>query len=280
MIVPTDSKSGTTSLAAFKDGRVDHITTIDAVKPEEVIRFAKSNTDSELLMTMKIRSLVLVFTQKGEKEFSTAERRYIGMNLKSVFRKIYEGVPGAEQRDEFFPNLGEGGLTIDQQNQLKKELSKEAINPNRKIKIGLLKRGSLEEWANPIKEKLPQVESSLIGYIPDFKKDLTPEDTPHAFIGFTDTGFMEDIGLISYSLNSGVLGLDKTDRARWLADYMATEEKERRIKKLKDLHFEALSRPTAVPLMALPYTALVRKPWKIELSELYANNQLWRIKLH
>lgn len=278
IFVPTDLKSGTTSLEAFKNGHVDHITTIDASKPDDVINFAQKNSDAELLVTMKIRTLVLVFTQKGEQEFSSAERRYIGKKMKLAFNKIYKGVAGVEQRSEFFPNLSEGGLTVEQQRSLKMESEKETIDPNRKIHLGIIRRGTLEEWAEPIKELLPQVDASLIGYIPDFKKDLRPDDTPHAFIGFTDTGFMEDIGLISYSLNSGVLGLDKLERTQWLANYMATDDKEKRIKKLKELHFEALTRPTVVPLMALPYAALVRKPWKIELSELYANNQLWRIK--
>lgn len=277
--VPTDLKSGTNSLAAFTNGIVDHLTTIDASKPEDVINFAQKNSDTDLLVTMKIRTLVLVFTQKGEKEFISAERRYIGKKMKLAFNKIYNGVAGVEQRSEFFPNLSEGGLNAEQQNRFKMELDNETTEPNRKIQLGIIRRGTLEEWATPIKELLPQVDASLIGYIPDFKNDLQPEDTPHAFIGFTDTGFMEDIGLISYSLNSGVLGLNKHDRAQWLAHYMAIDDKEKRIKKLKELHFDALTRPTVVPLMALPYAALVRKPWKIELSELYANNQLWRIKL-
>jgi len=280
VIVPTDLKSGNSSIAAFKEGRVDHITTIDATKPEDIINFAQSNQESELHVTMKIRTLVLVFTQKGEQEFSAAERRYIGKQMKVAFNKIYHGVAGVEQRSEFFPNLSEGGLSIEQQNQLKTELNKSATDPKREIRLGIIRRGSLEEWSNPIKELIPQVNASLIGYIPDFKKDLAPEEIPHAFIGFTDTGFMEDIGLISYSLNSGVLGLEKEQRSNWLAGYMAVDDKERRIKKLKQLHFEALTRPSVIPLMALSYTALVRKPWKIELSELYANNQLWRIKLH
>lgn len=90
---------------------------------------------------------------------------------------------------------------------------------------------------------------------------------------------MEDISLISYSLNAGLLGLQKSERTKWLSDYMATDDKALRIQKLKALHFKALAEPFIVPLMASPYAALVRKPWKMELSELYANNQLWRIKL-
>lgn len=103
---------------------------------------------------------------------------------------------------------------------------------------------------------------------------------PHAWIASTDTGFMEDINLITYTLNAGLLGLSKAERTSWIADFMATDDKAARIAKLKELHYQALAEPAIVPLVASPYAALVRKPWKMELSELYANNQLWRIKLH
>lgn len=113
---------------------------------------------------------------------------------------------------------------------------------------------------------------------PAFKKYKTTEEEPHVFIASTDTGFLEDISLTSYALNAGQMGLTRSDREKWLADYMASDDKSYRVEKLKQLHFNALAEPVLVPLMASPYTALVRKPWKIELSELYANNQLWRIK--
>ncbi|MBL7545523.1 MAG: hypothetical protein JNL11_17015 [Bdellovibrionaceae bacterium] len=279
-LVPTDSKSGTNSIKAFEDGLIDHIMTVDRSKTEDVIKYAKQNQDNDLLVTMKIRTLVLVFTQKGEQQLTASERRYIGQALKEVFAKLFSETPGAEQRDEFFPNLGEGGLTVEQQALYKKESKKDRTAPALKVKLGLLTRVPLKDWAEPIQQKLPMVESEVISYIPDFNKDLKPDEIPHAFIGFTDTGFMEDISLISYSLNSGVLGLSPNKRAEWLSDYMATDDKAVRINKLKNLHYEALTRPTVFPLIALPYTALVRKPWKLELSELYANNQLWRIKLH
>ena len=155
----------------------------------------------------------------------------------------------------------------------------ERVEPKKHFKIGIIKRTGYEEWAEPISKALPQAECYKETNVPDFKKYEKLEDIPHAWIASTDTGFMEDISLISYSLNAGLLGLLKAQRSKWLADYMATDDKALRISKLKELHFQALAEPAIVPLIASPYAALVRKPWKFELSELYANNQLWRIKL-
>jgi hypothetical protein len=130
-----------------------------------------------------------------------------------------------------------------------------------------------------IHKYLPDADCYFEDNAPDLKKNLKEEDAPDAFVVSTDTGFMEDISLISYSLNAGLLGLAKTERDDWLADYMATDEKKDRLIKLKKLHFNALSELWIVPLMASPYSALVRKPWTIQLSDLYANNQLWLIKI-
>jgi hypothetical protein len=94
----------------------------------------------------------------------------------------------------------------------------------------------------------------------DLKKDLKPEDMPHAFVVSTDTGYKEDIGLISFSLNAGFLGIKKSAREKWLANYMTINDKNVRVQKLKELHYEALASPIIVPFMATPYAALVRKP--------------------
>jgi len=280
ILVPTNSKLKGDSINAFKNGLVDHLMTVDAAKADELIGFAKSSSDIESHVTMKIRSLVVVFTEKGQKELSAGERRFIGEKLRTAFSKIYAGVPGFEQRAEFFPSLGEGGLTQEQQQKLAEVKKLNVKEPQKHFKLGLIKRGPLEDWSKPINQELPQADCYIENNAPDLKKDIKPEDIPHAFVASTDTGFMEDISLISYSLNAGLLGLTKSERSHWLADYMATDDKALRIHKLKTLHYTALAEPAIVPLMASPYAAVVRKPWKMELSELYANNQLWRIKLH
>tara|TARA_B110001454_G_C12723306_1_gene436435 strand:+ start:41833 stop:43371 length:1539 start_codon:yes stop_codon:yes gene_type:complete len=280
VLVPMDTSVMNSSLTALKENRIDHLTTVDSTKVSEALRFAANNADFESHVTMKIRSLFLVFTERGQKELSAGERRFIGEKMKAVFAKLYENIPGYEQRAEFFPSLGEGGLTVQQQQRLVEVSTQDMTAPKKHFKLGLIRRSAIEEWANPIQTALPMANCYQETNSPEFKKYENEEDIPHAWLASGDTGFMEDISLISYSLNAGLLGLSKSQRSAWLADYMATDDKAVRINKLKELHYKALSEPAIVPLIASPYAALVRKPWKIELSELYANNQLWRIKLH
>lgn len=282
-LVPIDSSKPENSLNVLLKGDVDHLTTIDAAKAENIIKFTNEQfgkSDFEIHVTMKIRNRVLVFTERGYKELSLGERRYIGEKVKQVFTNSIDNGSGFEQRSEFFPHLSEGGLTDEQLKQFNQIKNQDLVAPKNKFKLGLIKRGTVEEWSGLINKVLPQADCYIETVPPDFKKNLKFDEIPHAFIASTDTGFMEDIGLISYSLNAGLLGQSKSDRAQWMADYMATDDKPSRIKKLKDLHYKALSEAWVVPVMASAYAAIIRKPWNLELSDLYANNQLWRIKHH
>lgn len=272
---------GESSIEAFKANRVDHITTIDAEKADHILPFASKVSDVEVHVTTKIRSLILVFTARGEKELTPEDRRLIGGKIREVFHGIYGGLPGYEQRSEFFPALGDGALSLEQQNQLQalseEKLSSSSLKP---FRLGILKKSSPEIWLKPVAEQIPEADCYVETGVPELKKDMAWEDLPHAFIASTDTGFSEDIGLISYSLNAGLLGKTKPERRDWLAHYMGLESKSDRMKELRDLHYEALASPSLVPLMASPYVAVVRKPWRMEFSEHYANNQLWRIKIN
>lgn len=278
--IPSDTKVGGSSLKDLLDGRVDHIMTVDMAKADELLKFAKSHPDFEVHTTMKIRSVLLAFTERGLKELSGSERRYIAKQMRLAFKEVYAGVPAHEQRDEFFPSLGDGGLTEEEQRKITALNTQDGAKPKQKLKIGLIRRGNLEPWTTPIKKYLPDADYYAETNVPEFKKWTVENKMPHAFVAGTDTGFLEDINLISYTLNAGLLGLSKSERSKWLSEYMAIENKKERMNKLRQLHFQALAEPVVAPLMAAPYAALARKPWKIELSELYANNPLWLIKRH
>jgi len=278
-LIPFTSKSSSESLKALSEGRVDLLTTVDTARADEQIKFVNEHPEFTSHITQKIRSHLLVFTEKGFNSLSLEERRYIASKVRNAFQEIYGKSPGFEPREEFFPSLGEGGLTKEQLTQMEKLNLLQEQRPNKKFRLGLIRRGGIEPWANPINKNLPEAECYFENNAPDLKKNLTIEETPDAFIVSTDTGFMEDISLISYSLNAGLLGLSKKERDAWLADYMATEDKNLRLTKLKELHFNSLSQLWIAPLMASPYSATIRKPWAFNLSDLYANNQLWLIKM-
>ena len=278
-LVPTDPNVPNSSLKALAEGRVDHLTTVDAAKAEALLEFSKEHTEFTPHMTMNIRTLALFFTERGIKELSPEERLYIGQKARLAFHSIYKDSIGYEVRSTFFPSLGDGGLSEPQDLALAHFNEKTGTRPTHKVKIGLIRRNSPETWAIPLKEMLPAAEVYTETNVPEFKTWTPDNPMPHAFIAGTDIGFLEDINLITYSLNAGLLGLSKAERKIWLVDYMNTENKKDRMEKLSALHLRVLMEPTLVPLMSSPFAALIRKPWRMEFSELYANNQLWLIKI-
>jgi hypothetical protein len=101
---------------------------------------------------------------------------------------------------------------------------------------------------------------------------------PDIEISGRDTGFLEDIGLLSFAMAGGYFGLNKDEIERWQNDYMGTEEKENRIKKMRELHFRALMEPVMVPMLSSSYVAVARKPWKLHFPTLYSNTQYWMMR--
>lgn len=277
-VVAFNPKAGEKAIDLLRAGAVDHVLTTNGGNIEELIRFANSDADVQMHATMKIRNFVLVFTEQGKKKLSLKQRRSLGAKVRDAFKEIYESRPGFHASEEFFPALGEGGLSKDQQAEMDRITA--GIEPTDlpAVQISLLKSGDMEFWSVPINKRVPNAKLSLGKFIPDLHDYAAGEEVPDAFIAATDTGFMEDIGLISYSLNAGYLGLPKSERAAWVKRYMDATSKEERIESLRALHFDALRDAAIVPLVISPFVALARKPWRMELSELYANNQLWLVK--
>lgn len=278
--VPADLTAGETELDLLDKGAVDHVISANAGKIETLLGYAKTHPDVQIHATMKIRSSVLVFTHKGHSKLNLDQRRWLGKQIREAFLEAYASVPGYEEGREFFPALSEGGLTGTQRKKMDSawEAAKEVSLP--RLHISFLKSGNMDDWALPIKKRVPNLDITMDRVIPDLHTYANAAEVPDAFIANTDTGFMEDINLISYSLNAGYLGMEKEKRTPWLKHYMHISFKEERITALRDLHFKALYDADIVPLVVSPFVALAKKPWRMELSELYANNQLWLIKNH
>ncbi|MCB0368765.1 MAG: hypothetical protein KDD45_04775, partial [Bdellovibrionales bacterium] len=279
VLVPSGIDGTASSLSLFKEDKVDFITTIDKLNPEKIIQFSEQESDAELHSTMNIRTFVAVYTPKAITSLSQEKRLQIGKALKNIFREHYKSTSGYEPTDQFFPPYGDGGLT--KENHIKLEDTFKTVKAETSgagIHLSVVRFGNASDIIPLIKKALPGIKITEDNNIPAFVHYENESDIPDIYLGGPDTGFMEDIGLISYSMNAGLFGYTKSKAEAWLREYMKTLDKEERLKKLRELHFQVLSSPALVPLVSAPYVALARKPWKIELSQIYANNPLWLIK--
>lgn len=276
--VPTDNSNPDASLEDFKSGRVDYISTVDSARADEVIEFSRGNPDSVLHTTMNIRSFILTFTRRGQTEISPKERFAIGQKIRAVLWEQMAGKDGYEQSMQFFPSFGEGALDKTRIEHVAEKFHSPEAPPSAPLRLALVRLGNPAKFVNAVKAALPQIEAYESPKNPNFMKFDSPKDEPQLILSGPDTGFQEDIGLITYSLNAGYFGMTPEGRKKWLVRYMDMPNKSDRMDLLKSLHESVLTEPVIIPLLVAPYAAIARKPWKIGLSQLYANNQLWLIQ--
>lgn len=278
-LVPVDKANKTASLDLFEKGDVDFVTTIDGAKPEDVIAFSRNHSNSVLHSTANIRTVVLVFTERGLKELSDKERLVIGKRVKDALWPYFSSLPGYEVADQYFPSFSYGSLDDSTIQKLKAELPTDDLNlGGKRLKLTTVRVGDIAALRPLLEKAVPGIQVEEGANVPAFSKYERPEDMPYVFIGGPDTGYHEDISLISYMLVSGTFGMTKGERASWLAKYMAIPEQEDRLKMLKEIHEESLRKGVLMPLASCPYVALAKKGWKIELSRLFANNPIWLVK--
>jgi len=277
-LIPSGIDGHPSSIELYKQGKIDHITTIDKLGPEKIIKLSKEVDDASLHTTMDIRTFAIFFTERGLKEFSAQERLAYGKAIKNALSSYYLSQPGFQDRKHFFPAFGDGQLSKEQQDSLESQIEGvEAKQTGTNFKLSLLRVGSLEDYKAPLESVLPEIdvyEGTKIPTLASYKMD----EMPHAFLAGPDVTFNEDISLISYSINVGLFGMDKNERQDWLKRYMSILDKSERIDRLQKLHYKALSDGVIYPLASSPYIALLRKPWVSHLPHLFANNPLWTIK--
>ena len=279
ILVPMDVENTTDSLTAFKEGKVDFITTIDSAGPDKVIDFSRGVSNAKLHTTMNIRSFILAYSQRGLKELSLEQRILIGKKVKAAFLDAYKNASGYKESFQFLPSFADGGLTKEEVDSIKEQQEKAKGEAPEKLKLVVIRIGGKEKFEKIFKDILPGVEI-VVGPPPEFAKFDNPADMPHMSIGGPDTGFLEDIGLISYSLSAGLFGMTKEERELWLRNYMSIPSKEERLIKLHDLHKKQLTDAIVIPLMVAPYVAMIRSNWDLNFPQYYGNSPLWLIKAH
>lgn len=277
-LIPSDPRNPGDSLVNFQNDIVDFISTVDKAPIDDIITFARGNNDSVLHTTMKIRTFIAFFTQNGREKLSPRTRFAIGKALKSVFVEKFSKQPGYEETNQVFPVFGEGGLKQEQAVEVKKHLDSVAeAGSGEGLTIRLVRISDQERIKALIVKKLPGIKVED-GQSVRFDAGLSASQFPEIEIAGPDTGFMEDIGLLSYSMAADHFGLGEENGRHWISEYMAIGDKAARLEKLRALHLQSLIKPVMVPLITSSYVALARKPWEIHLSKFYANNQFWLVR--
>ena len=278
-LVPSYRHESYNDLGLFKKGKVDFITITNILNPEDILQFSKGNPHVELHVTQNIKTFFATYTNKGINRLKKEQRLEIGKVLKEVLLKHLKSSSAYKPTNQFFPAHGDGGL-IKKEQDILRDIYKNTgkISKDLKIHLSTFTIPGFKGMDSFIQKAFPKMKITRGTKVPAFAEYTSSSEIPDIFICETDTGFMEDIGLITYAIKAGFFGYEKTEGQKWLKEYMQISDKEERLKKLRKLHFKVLSEGILIPLFSAPYVALARKPWKMKLPQMYANNPLWLIQ--
>ena len=282
VFVPSGKTNQLESIELFDKNKVDFVTTIDTIPPDVMISYANKNKKSaELHSTHALDTFLLIFTRKGRERFGKEERRALGVNFREMFLRTYLNKPGYEAAEQIFPAFSGGGLIDEQVLSLRSKtgLDREPRGKQKKVKVWNINfTNNFEATEAGYKELFPGIEFVKMRKIPgrvNYAAEKLAE--PDIYLMRTDMGFQEDINLLSYYLGIDFFALPKGGAKQWLREYVSTMDKKKRLEMVRSLHFRTLDESVVVPLAKTPYTALVRKPWKFNMSKFHANDPVWRI---
>jgi hypothetical protein len=261
----------------FEQGEIDVIPTYAFANQTRMVELAEANSDVQLHMTQPIGLSLLRFNPHSNR--LTQDMKFkIGAIFKRVFAKRFAGNNfGRKPTNEFFSPVGDGGLDAEQKRAVA-QMFDQYSNLDNVDAHGLVLAVS-KESSKPIIQWLGDSLPGIKVIEGPVKLDFYPIDgiMPDMMIRVTDTAGIEDISLLGYSLASGIFPYLDEENKSWLQNYIGIESKEERLKLLRKLHFDMLTKPTIVPLSSMPYHALTRAPWQSHFSELFAGSPLWQI---
>ena len=273
-LVSTRRNGQNLALELFKNDEIDHITTIEGLKVEDekVLR----NIQSNFHHTIYINSRRVFITEKGLQRIPLKRRLAFAKSIQRSFHDFYDSTEGYRPSREFILPFGGGGLSDEEIAFLDQTMSSVEMDLSGEgIRVDVL--NSYGKDTHIIKANMPHLTVKKGNGIPGFTS-LADEDMPDYILSSTDSGFLDDIGFLSYSMSAGSFGLSREEGEKWLREYMNIDNKNERGKKVKELQLNALIEGRMIPLVTSPYIAVIRKPWTMNFPEIFANNQLWKIR--
>ena len=260
----------------FSDDQADILLNFSSDRSDLYVEAAKSVPDASLVPTLDIARVIAVFTPRGVKDLSSQQRIAIGKSIREAVNSvIVNGNGGNKPIDQFFASFGDGALTDLQLKKLRNNFESTAPdNVGSGIRISL--PGSMPHALKAIQSRIPEADCRLdmVDYI-EGKSD----GEPHVYVITTDTGWTEDLGLLSYTINmKQFFPLDSRAGQIWLNEYVDIEDKASRLERLRELHLRALSEPWIVPIASQEYFTLVRSPWQYTGPKLFNSGALWHLR--
>ena len=223
--------------------------------------------------TLPIRVVIMKFSKNAIEKFSQEQRLYVAQ---LAGRLINENISafGSLPTQQFFQAMSDGALNEEQLEEIQK-LRLFSSHPKFSKQIELALPHERYELS---KTKFDEIDEIKLLDIQDNSIFFSKEKHPELFRVQTDTAWAENISLLGYGFEMGHFRVPTLDPEEWMRDYIHTENREDRIKKLNQLHFDVLRNASIVPIEAAPYYIVAKKKWTINQSRLFAGTSLWQMR--
>jgi len=249
-------------------GKIDYLITSLVRNTDEKLRFVSGHYDYKINITQPVRLLYVVFTDKGLGTLTKRERFFIARKLRELYKA---GRELCENPHQVFKM--EGALSRGQLDEIRELLNKDGdMVIDKKLVAGWL-RQYLFRPEDDLQKWLP----GLVGSMARPPVNNVPEK-PDFFVNGGDIGFQDDIGLVSNYIGKEFFNLDAAAKEKWFARYAACPDKKTRARMLQDLHYRTLAEARVLPIALMPYSSVVRKPWKFNYPAMFGGDNLWRLR--
>ena len=221
----------------------------------------------------------VMFTQKGIKRISEENRFILAKKIKNIFLEKLSGLKAYNPINQYFLSFGEGAVSNNQEQEFinKLESAPSQLTTKNKIKGEYFlfsdMRETLSKELNTIFTNLDVVQGKNY---PGREKNFN--NLPDFYIAGVDSGFHEDISLVSFAISMDAFGLGEEKGKQWLDKYVQIENKQERIVMLRELHYLALVKGYFIPLISSSVTAIIRKGWSFDFSKTQVSLPLWKIQ--
>lgn len=278
-LIPVTATDPRTSVSMLNDDKIDMITTVDRAPAEDIIDYASRAENVLLHKTLNLRTFAISFTKQGMRKFSIEQRLKIGRIFRFVFQGMKSRSPAITVADELFPIYGEASLA-DEQKRTVSNLIKmsSAVDPER-MTAWIIRMPEIDSSHHLLKKHLPNVLFQHQNKVPGFTDFIAEKiKEPDFIVCGPDMGFLENIGLLThYTLADLFFFPNYISGEEWLKRYTEIPNKMDRLQLLRELHFNTIVSGKTIPLASAPYTAIVKTPWKSDLSKIQASDALWRV---
>ncbi|MCK5882073.1 MAG: hypothetical protein KAG61_00170 [Bacteriovoracaceae bacterium] len=257
---------------SLEAGAIDVLPISYGINGLNILKNFSTNDNYNIHTTQSIQLHYIQYTKKGLREISQDRRLKLGSLFRDIYSRDSEGREEVRLANAFFSVFGMSTIAPKLEKQVLNQYKEQ--NHNSETGKGLIIQARSED----VRDKYITLFSS---FLPDAKyhvpAEIKNDVISNVSIGNIDSGFDDDIALLSYCESIGLFDGIVTSSGEWLNKYTRSNKQKRKLM-FDELHRKMLTSPSVVPLRTLPYVALSKRPWIINQTSLTASMPFWSIE--